>query len=55
MIVYNIYVSLFYIIFVFICCFDIKFIIIIFVLGRCIGILRGYDDEVLDVAFDYIG
>lgn len=38
-----------------VCCFDIKLTITISVLGRCIGTLRGHDDEVLDVAFDYTG
>lgn len=55
MTVYNTHVSLFYIISALICCFDIKLTITIFVLGRCIGTLRGHDDEVLDVAFDYTG
>lgn len=55
MTVYNTHVLLFYIISALICCFDIKLTITIFVLGRCIGTLRGHDDEVLDVAFDYTG
>lgn len=55
MTVYNTHVQLFYIISALICCFDIKLTITIFVLGRCIGTLRGHDDEVLDVAFDYTG
>lgn len=25
------------------------------VVGRCIGTLRGHEDEVLDVSFDYTG
>lgn len=31
------------------------FLIHVFVAGRCIGTLKGHDDEVLDVAFDYTG
>ena len=36
-------------------CIVLYCIVLYYMTGCCIGTLRGHDDEVLDIAFDYTG